>query len=117
MATDVLTKGSPWGTGAKQKGILKHYGPASYTVVTTGTAPAGGDSVSASQFGLKVIESLSISGDNTGAYFVVAVPDTNTSGLAGNTYILRWFTAVGAVEVVATTNLSASFVKIEATGF
>jgi hypothetical protein len=119
MATDVLVKGSPFGTGGYQEGVLKHFGPASYTQVTPGTTPSGGDTVYASQFGLKVIHCLEVAGDNTGTYVVVPIPDANTvtGQIVGSAYALRWFTAASMAEVAGAVNLSASFVKLRAIGY
>lgn len=115
MADKALT-GYPQSIGGKTESVLDHTGPASYTVVTVGTPPTGGDIISAAAFGLKWIEHMSVTGDNTGTYFVVPIR-TGTDPLGSILWTLRWFTAVGAVEVVATTDLSAKHVRIRAIGY
>lgn len=110
--SDVLAKGFPQSAGGKIQGLVKHFGPTSYTVVTPGTPPTGGDSITAAAFGMKFIERLNVVGDNTGTYVVVPI-----ELVPGTTWLLRWFTAATMAEVAATTNLNASYVKLEALGF
>lgn len=112
---DTLVKGFPQSNGGKIESVIDHTGPASYTVVTPGTTPTGGDSVSAAAFGMKYIENLEASGDNTGTYNVVCIR-TGTDALGSATWILQWLTTVGNVEVVGTTNISAKHVRLRAIG-
>jgi len=111
---DVLAKGYPFNFGAKIYSIVDHTGPASYTQVTTGATPSGGDTITAAACGMKYIESIEIDADNTGVYDII--PVSPPDALPRTSWILRWFTASGRGEVAATTNLSASHVRICVTG-
>jgi hypothetical protein len=87
---------------------VDHLGPASYTAVTTGAAPTGGDVLTATECGLKFIQQVFASGDNTGVYEIVPL------GVVGDqtSMILRWFTAAGMTEVAGATDLSAKRVQL-----
>ena len=104
----------PQNWGSKTVAVLRHTGPASYTAVTGGSPPTGGDSIPASAFGLSRIEAIFGGMDDTGTYDVVA-------SLAGKqeaaSAILMWRTAAGAAEVGGGTNLSAKSVFLIAIGY
>ena len=102
----------PW--GSKTVAVLRHTGPASYTAVTGGATPTGGDSIPASAFGLSRIEAIYGGMDDTAVYSVVA-------SLAGKqearSAILMWKTAATGAEVAGGTNLSAKSVFLIAIGY
>ncbi len=112
---DTLIKGFPQSDGGKIESVIDHTGPASYTQVSTGTSPTGGDQVSAATFGMKYIEELTATMDNTGVYIPLAFK-SGTDALGAATWILRWFTAATMAEVAGATNLSASHVRLHAIG-
>jgi hypothetical protein len=113
---DTIVKGFPISVGAKIMSSVDHVGPASYTVVTPGATPTGGDSITATALGMKSIEAiLEVSGDNTGTYSVVGIR-TGTDALGSPTWILQWLTTVGNVQVVGTTDLSAKHVRVSVIG-
>jgi len=113
---DTLIKGFPVTIGGKTFSAIDHTGPASYTAVTTGAPVSGGDVIVAATFGLRFIEAVECTMDNTGVYdpdpilsAADAVPRTQIT--------LRWFTAAGRAEVAGATNLSASHVRIQVIGY
>lgn len=111
---DTIVKGYPLSIGGKIYSVVDHTGPASYTQVTTGATPSGGDVIQAAAFGMKYIESIEIDGDSTAVYDIV--PASPPDALPRTSWILRWFTAAGRGEVAGATNLSASHVRICVTG-
>lgn len=113
---DTLVKGFPVTIGGKQYSVIDHTGPTSYTQVTPGNPPTGGDIVTAAAFGLKAIEMMEVTMDNTATYD----PDpclAQTDILPRTQITLRWFAASGRAEVAGATNLSASHVRIDAIGY
>ena len=108
MAADGIVGRNPLPVGDRWFTLLNHFGPASYTQVTPGTSPSGGDVITAQACGLKFIQAVFADLDNTGAY--------NVQGLTvvgdGTSAILRWLNATGGTEVAGATNLSASSVRV-----
>lgn len=86
-------------------GIISWTGPSSYTQVTPGSPPTGGQSIPATAFGLKFLDCIiCVSLDATGTYNVdpiVIKPGGAT------TAILLWTTAATGAQVSGATNLSA----------
>ena len=123
--------GYPDSFGAKRFSVFPHAGPSSYTVVTAvaGTVPAtGGDTVSGPEAGLKYFDRVIGGVTDDGAFTVIAIPVTvsNIVGGPSTTFILKWVSNVTATvggqaqtagaEAVATTDLSAEIVRLEAVG-
>ena len=114
---DKLYGGYPASIGNKTASMLRHVGPASYTVVSPGTTPTGGDAILPSAFGLKFIEYMAPAVSEDGAYFVMPVPVGNKLGQ----YLLRWFVIAGGppaamLEVTAAAPLSSYAVHLYAIG-
>lgn len=108
--------GYPQAHGSKLVSVIEKTGPSSYTTVTTGTPPTGGQSVTASEFGLKYIEHVEGCLSDNGQYLVFFTP--TVSGKEGVTSgILFWMTAVNGLEVVAQVDLSGRTVRLKAIGF
>ena len=115
--SNTLGGGYPTSIGSKVAALIRHAGPASYTAVTSGATPSGGDKVTAPMFGLKFIDALFVMGDETGVYQIIPIakPGPATS------IILRWYTTAGGppatfVEVTAGVTLSAKYVTLLAIG-
>ena len=123
--------GYPTPFGSSKISIFPHNGPASYVQVTAtaGTVPVtGGDTVSASEAGLKYFDDVDGGPTDDGAFMVEAIPTTITNIVGGpsTTFKLRWISRVTATvggqaqtsgnEVVAGTNLSAEIVRLQAIG-
>ncbi len=106
--------GYPIAVGAKKMAVHPngHAGPASYTQVTTGPL-AGGDTVYASDFGLKYIESLDGGITADGLYRVEVIMPV--SGPA-TSVTLRWTVVATGAQVAGAVNLSASIVNLIAVG-
>lgn len=107
--------------GDRPYSITDITGPASYTAIANGTAPAactGGQALAASQFGLKNLEGVvMISGSTSGTYVVEAFQQTGYyQGRANPTWALRWITAATGAEVSGATNLSGEQVRLLAFG-
>jgi hypothetical protein len=118
---DKLSSGFPYPLGGgKYLSIIDHQGPASYTQVTTGTPPSGGDQISAQMFGLKWLDAVWVEGaDATGAYLVVPVDLANLNHTFA---ILRWFAlstttpGVGAEVSGNSTALASLHIRVCAIG-
>jgi len=132
--------GYPQPAGAKVESIFPHLGPASYVqiTVTAGTIPVtNGDTVYATEAGMKFFDRLEAGQTDDGAFTVQAIPVTITnpsnpnstsalSGIPSTSYKLKWISNVTATiggqvqtagtEAVAGTNLSAECVRCYAKG-
>src|SRR5512146_2087271 len=81
--------GYPQSEGAKVGSVIEWTGPASYTQVTPGSPPTGGQAIEAKSFGLKYLEFVESQLDSTGQYQVLFTP--TVSGKQGVTAgILVW---------------------------
>jgi len=132
MANNFLI-GYPQPQGAKIRVVFDHYGPASYSNI--GTSSGTGDVVNASDLSQGGFDSVGIAfGAFTEAYtqsgnylvkMFTATSGTTPSvsfppGTAFPKFILQWFTTAapfGAIstEVANATNLSAEFLRFDAT--
>jgi len=116
MARTTVSGDYPIVAGNRKMSVIDHAGPSSYTQVSVATPPTGGDTVNASEFGLKFIECLLVMGSDNGAYDGTAFP------LAGQfqpstSVILEWVTAHTGAEVAGATNLSARTMRLLAIGY
>jgi hypothetical protein len=90
-------------------------GPTSYTQVTTGTPPTGGQAITPSAFGLTAgLEGIFMVGASTsGTYGVVAMQATAyNKGQPNPTWILLWYVLHTGAEVAGAVNLSAETVRL-----
>ena len=113
---DKITSGFPYPLGGgKMLGIIEHQGPSSYTQVSTGATPSGGDQIRAQMFGLKYLDIVWVMGlDSTGVYEAETV---DLHSLDHTYVILRWFTAQGSTELgPASGALANVYVKVAAIG-
>lgn len=104
--------------GDRPYAIIEWAGPASYTSVVNGVAPAtptGGQAIGPSNFGLTTgLEGIfMVGGSVSGTYIVTAYQTTSYSqGLGNLTWILRWTVAATGAEVTAAVNLSGEWVRL-----
>jgi|SRR5206468_8421977 len=113
--------GFPTSFGSSRASVFPHAGPASYTRVTIGAGDAitGGDTVLASEAGLKYFDHLSSGTTDDGAFTVRAIPNapsTSINGAQAASYTLMWVANKTATlggqaqtvntEAVAATDLS-----------
>lgn len=110
--------------GDRPYAIIDWAGPASYTQVTNGTAPAaptGGQAITPSAFGLgggngspAGVEGIFVVGSSiSGTYTVQAFQATSyNQGFANPTWTLRWIVAATGAEVAGAVNLSAEIVRL-----
>ena len=92
-------------------------GPSSYTVLTVGSPPSGGDPVAASQLGVNMITLVLAGGSYDGRWLVVPIR------ISDSKWTLKWISLVTATvggqsqnaftEAVATTDLSSTYVKLQ----
>lgn len=111
--------GYPNPPGGKPWSVADISGPASYTQVTNGTAPAtptGGQSVAASFFGLTSFVMVWSGMSVSGKYFVQAMVVPVGPGVYAPNVILRWVIAATGAEEAGSTNLSAETVRLAALG-
>lgn len=104
--------------GDRPYAIIDHAGPASYTQVANGAAPAqptGGDAITPAAFGLSAgLEGIFVVGGSTsGTYTVQAFQATSyNQGLGNPTWVLRWITASTGAEVGSAVSLSGETVRL-----
>src|SRR5204863_6331262 len=91
--------------GDKRFGFALITGPASYTVITTGTPPTGGILVNAGDFGLTELEWVGVGVSDNGQYHTIAFPALAQTQPQKQVRLEAITTATGA-KVVATTDLS-----------
>lgn len=135
MSTAILLRFNyPKVPGDERVSVLDVTGPASYVEVIPGTpgppvtAPTGGQTIRASDFGLQEMDFVSAMGSSDGNYAVSVIPliPLNPGGSlsayrlpdgAFETCLLKWSTTVGPQEeVAAATDLSGSSVRLFAWG-
>lgn len=107
--------GYPQAEGSKLGSVIEKAGPASYTAVTPGAPPTGGQVLEAKEFGLKYLESVTAGLSADGAYTAFFTPTiANKNGVTAG--ILLWMTAATGVEVVAQVALDTIKVRLRAIG-
>jgi hypothetical protein len=92
-------------------------GPKSYTQVTAGAPPSGGDQIKASQVGVNMIVLVLGDSSYTGRFSIIPIR------LSDSTWILKWVSQVTATvggqsqtvntEAAAATDLSGESVKLQ----
>lgn len=114
MAATVLAQ-YPAPPGNKLMSVVNVTGPGSYTQITTGTTPSGGQTIQASDLGLTSIESAFVSLSDNGQF--TAYPLFITNPARPTTSIqLMWITASGGAEVAGATDLSGRSVRLHVFG-
>jgi len=119
--------GYPDSFGSKRASVFPHQGPASYTQVTPGTAPAlatGGDLVAAVEAGMKYFDTVIGGLTDSGTYRVEVIPTTLSGIVAspgqipqpGTTARLRWVVVATGAEVAGAVDLDAEIVRLTAFG-
>lgn len=120
--------GYPTSFGSSRASVFPHQGPASYTQVTAGSAPAlatGGDLVEAGpEAGMKLFDFLVGGLSDSGTYRVEAVPVTASGDPAlptrlaqpASTYRLRWIVVASGAQAAGAVDLSAEVVRLFAIG-
>lgn len=107
----LLVPDFPQSFGSKRAQIALLTGPASYTQVSVATPPTGGQSLKATDFGLKFID-FAIGGvSDDGQYEVVLTP-AGAGVISPGTWTAIWKVAHTGAEVTGTTNLSARTVRV-----
>jgi hypothetical protein len=101
----------PQSFGSKRVQIALVTGPASYTQVTTGSPPTGGQKLNASDYGLKWIDMAIPMASDDGQYELSITPATNVATAPGSV-IAVWKVAHTGAEVAGSTNLSARTVRV-----
>lgn len=121
--------GFPTSMGNMRASVFPHRGPASYTQVTAGTAPAlstGGDTVSVREAGMKNFVAVWPVGlSDSGTYRVEVVQDA-VSGVVGSdspsagqptdSVRLRWVVVSTGSEAAGAADLDAEIVRLAAWG-
>ncbi len=114
--------GYPTSFGSSRAAVMGIVGPASYTQVVPGTAPAvatGGQTIYARDFGLKYFDYVVAGLSDTGAYRVECIPgERSGSGPKGAslTYTLRWEVVATGAEAAAELDLDAEVVRVLVVG-
>lgn len=120
--------GYPTSIGSARASVFPHQGPASYTQVTAGTAPAlatGGDLVEAGpEAGMKYFDYVSAGLSDSGTYRVEAAPAAESGdpanpsklGQPSTTYRLRWIVVATGAQAAGAVDLSDEVVRLFAIG-
>jgi hypothetical protein len=110
-----LAKGYPQSNGAKRESVITKAGPTSYTQVTPGNPPTGGQSVEAVEFGLKYIEHV-IGGLSDNGQYEVRLAAGIADPVGVKTYVMQWCGASSGAEAAGGTNFSGRTVRLRAIG-
>lgn len=104
--------------GNKPVSMADIVGPASYTVITTGATPTGGQTVLASAFGLKMLEYVWASmGSDDGQYIGRCYLNPFYDGMPSPSVLLQWVIAATGAEVTAAVDLSGRKIRLFAIGY
>ena len=98
-----------WGNKRVQVALVT--GPASYTQVTTGSPPTGGQTIKASDYGLKFIDAAVPMISDDGQYQMKLTPADSTTQ-QHSSLIALWQVAHTGAEVAGTTNLSGRTIRV-----
>lgn len=104
--------------GDRPYAIIDWAGPASYTPITPGVAPAcptGGQAITPDAFGLVAgLEGIfMVGGSISGTYIVRAFQVTSyNQGLPNTTWVLQWIIAATGVEYAGQGSLAAEIVRL-----
>lgn len=99
--------------GNKNISIVTVAGPASYTAVTNGSPPTGGQALTARDVGLpNGVEFIEACASDDGQYEVAVIFPSNPAKGASSV-ILRWVVSATGAEVSGTTDLSARKVRLK----
>lgn len=108
--------------GAQRAVVTGIQGPASYTQVVAGVAPAaatGGQTIYARDLGLRWFDYVVAGLSDTATYRVECIPGEQ-SGIGPRgaclSYTLRWVVVASGAEAAALADLDAEFVRILAIG-
>lgn len=107
-----LVPGFPNSCGGKRESVITKTGPASYTTITTGAPPTGGQDVAAGDFGMKYIEFLEASACDNGLHVIRCIPVTSSAKVT--TWKLQWCLAISGQETSG--DLSAYTIRLRAIG-
>lgn len=97
--------------GDRLMSIVDHKGPASYTQITTGSPPTGGDTITAQECGMKYITAVCGTFSDDGQYEAVGGVGAAAGGEATSAFLL-WQVAHTGAEVSGATNLSGRTVRL-----
>ena len=109
--------GYPTIIGDHKLGGIGHTGPASYTQMTTGPL-AGGDTVTAREFGLQTLDGVFPVGlSDSGVYRVEGVapvgnPSIDNVAARATAWRLRWVVVATGAEAAGALDLSAQTVRL-----
>jgi|SRR5579872_3355498 len=116
MARQTISGDYPQVIGSRRLSIINHVGPSSYTAISDATPPTGGDTVQASEFGLKYLEAVIVLGSDNGQYSGVAYNPNLNVGPASS-FVLQWNTSHTGAEITGTTNVSARNILLLGIGY
>jgi hypothetical protein len=114
--------GYPTSFGSSRASVMGVAGPTSYTQLVPGTAPAvatGGQTIRATDFGLKYFDHVVAGLTDTGIHRVECIPgDRSGSGPKGAclTYTLRWVVVASGAELAGLQDVHTEIVRVRALG-
>jgi hypothetical protein len=101
--------------GSKLEVLTMVDGPSSYTQITPGTPPTGGQTLNAKDVGLGTIDFVFPGTSDNGTYIVYPIWTTQSAGVKpgqATSVQLMWITAATGAQVSGATNLSGRSVKL-----
>lgn len=107
--------GYPQPSGARMESVIEKTGPALYVAVVTGSPPAGGQAVTAKEFGLKYFDHVEAAISDDGQYLALWTPAA-AGAIPVTAGILMWLTATNCIECAPGTVLSGRTVRLRAIG-
>jgi hypothetical protein len=113
MPATVMSRfGYPKIPGDSLWSVVDVTGPTSYTVITTGSPPTGGQLLAPADCGLQSIDWVQSLGSDDGQYDIVCVPGPFSAGnpLAG--VRLQWIISATGAQVAGAVNLSSRTVRL-----
>lgn len=115
MSSKIL-QGYPTDGGNKRETAISHKGPTSYTQFAGGPPQSGGDVLTAAECGLKFIEAIETSGDDSGTYDIVPFFPVGSDGPATQVR-LAWFVLARTSQPNNGTNLSTLRTRLKVIGY
>lgn len=106
----------PKSPGDERWSVIDVVGPSSYTVVTAGTPPTGGQVVTASAFGLMSLDCVFEIAGATGVNGVRVLANPYTFGDSMPAVTLLWIVLATGAQATAAANLSTQAVRLMAVG-
>jgi hypothetical protein len=115
MATVKVLAGFPSPPGNKLVAIGEVTGPSSYSTISTGSPPTGGQTVYATDFGMVALDFAEGGASDDGQYGVRPIFPSNPNGPVSS-ILLMWYTLATGAQV-ASGDLSGRTARLKVEGY